>query len=230
MFKSYSHALAIWGVFLGVVYLFGCAPVRYVRPLEKGEMAVTGSIGGPLFKNFGAPVPVPNITIATGYGIKKNLTAFGGVNLLSGAFGNIHLDLGVSKGLLEPERLRPGVTLSPQVNLVAGLNPNGGFRLWPAVDANAWWEYGERKHYCYAGLSVWFVLAGSGPHGSEQPQNILPGLQIGNVWSGEKWDFSVELKWNNFGTLSTDATVDWQPVGSRGAGGIYIGITKRFGK
>ncbi len=230
MFKSESNALAFWGVLLGIILLIGCAPVRFVRPLEKGELAVTGSIGGPLFKNFDAPIPVPNITVAAGYGIREDWTASGGVNLLSGAFGNIHLDLGVSKSLLKPDGFRPGVTISPSVNLVAGLNPNSGFRLWPVVDANAWWEYGEHKHYFYSGLSAWFVLSGKGPNGSEQPQNILPGVQLGHVWSGNKWDFTAELKWNNFGTVSADGTVDWQAIANRGAGGVYLGITKRFGK
>lgn len=230
MFTINSYSRLLLGMFLGVILVVGCAPSRYVRPLEKGEVAVSGSFGGPLFKNFGTPIPVPNITVAAGYGIKEDLTAFAGVNLLSGAFGNIHLDLGVSKSFLEPERLRPGVTVSPGVNLVAGLNPNSGFRLWPAVDANAWWEYGERKHYCYAGLSAWFVLSGEGPHGTDQPQNILPGFQVGNVWATNKWDFSAEVKWNNFGSVSQDGTVDWQAISDRGAAGIYLGITKRFGK
>ena len=218
------------GVFLLLAVCWSCTPSRYVRPLAEGETAVTASLGGPMLKNFDAPIPVPNISVAAGYGVREDLTAFGGLNLLSGAFGNIHLDLGVSKSFLRPEGWKPGLTVTPGVNLVAGLNPNGGFRVWPVLDANAWWEYGQKGHYCYAGLGSWFVLSGQGPHETVQPQNILPAVQLGNVWSRGKWDYVVEFKWNNFSQVSRDGTVDWQAVGNRGALGMYVGITKRLGK
>lgn len=230
MFKYHSGGA---GLFLLVLYLgliSSCAPSRFVRPLEKGEIAVTGSFGGPLFKNFGSPIPVPNATIAVGYGLNESWTGFAGVNLLSATFGNIHLDMGGSKLLIKPNGLRPGLTATPGANLVIGLNPNSGIRIWPTLDANAWWEYGERKHYAYAGFNAWAVLNGEGPNGADQPQHIMPGLQLGNTWSFNKIDISLEFKWSNIATPSQDGTVDWLAIQQKGATGIHIGLTKKFGK
>jgi len=230
MFKLKMDGITFTVLVLYLFMLASCAPSRFVRPLEKGEVALTGSFGGPMFKNFGTPIPVPNVTVAAGYGFNDSWTGFAGVNLLSAAFGNIHLDVGGSKRLAAPDNWRPGFTATPGMHVVLGLNENSGFRIWPTVDANAWWEYGERKHFAYAGLNAWAVLTSQGPNGAEQPQAILPGMQLGNTWSFGKMELSVEFKWTNLGTSSQDGTVDWLAVRQTGATGIQFGITKRLGK
>lgn len=211
------------------IALAACAPSRYVRPLEKDELAISGSLGGPLFENFGAPIPVPFATVSAGYGIGERLTGFAGLNLTSLAFANVQLDLGVNRLLLEAQGARPGISIAPAANLVVGLR-EGDIRLWPSLDANAFWEYGERKSHVYAGLGAWFVLAGTRSGGADQPQNVLPNFQLGHVLAGKKWDFQVELKWSNLAANNEDGTVDWTGIGGQGAVGVFFGISKRLGK
>ena len=207
--------------------LCACAPSRYVRPLAPGEVAVSGSYGGPLFKNFGIPIPAPMITVGAGYGWKENTTLYGDLHVTSAMFGVIQADLGAAHGFLRPQGMRPGLSGSAAVN-VAGDVWEGGFKVWPQLDANAYWEYGQKKHYGYVGLSTWWELGALAAEPDDQARLILPGLQLGNVFAGRSWDKTIEVKWNNFARNSRDATVDWSSIGQLGAVGIHIGLTKRF--
>jgi hypothetical protein len=207
--------------------LCACAPSRYVRPLAPGEVAVSGTYGGPLFKNFGIPIPAPMITVGAGYGWKENTTLYADWHVTSAMFGVIQADLGASHGFLRPQGARPGLSGSAAVN-VAGDVWEGGFKAWPQLDANAYWEYGQKKHYGYLGLSTWWELRALDPAPDDQIRLILPGLQLGNVFAGRSWDKTIEVKWNNFARNSRDATVDWSSIGQLGAVGIHIGLTKRF--
>ena len=67
------HRAAFLLLLLGL--LASCAPTHYARPLKHGELAITGTLGGSIFDNFGYPLPVPNTTIGAGYGITP-FTAF----------------------------------------------------------------------------------------------------------------------------------------------------------
>ena len=53
--------------------LGACAPARFVEPLEKGELTVGGSLGGPVI-SFGGPIPMPLSSVEVGYGLDTNLT------------------------------------------------------------------------------------------------------------------------------------------------------------
>lgn len=212
------------------VALSSCVPSRYVKPLEKGEVAASATLGGILFKNFGFPLPTPFATVGAGYGIKEDLTAYGGLNLTSLAFGNVQFDLGMTKSFLEPEGWRPGISVSPSLNVVGSFNNGGAFRVWPALDVNAWWEYNEKGSFFYAGMAAWFELAGTRANGAQQPQHILPGVQLGHTFMGKSLDFTAEVKWSNFVTNNRDSASDWIGIGEQGAVGVFLGITKRFGK
>lgn len=209
--------------------LASCAPSRFVRPLEEKQLAVSASFGGPFFKNFGVPLPTPHVTAAVGYGLKEDLTVFGGMNFLALGFKNLQLDLGLTKSFRRPEGWKPGFSISPALNPIFGTRESV-FRIWPSIDANAWWEYGKRNNFAYAGLYSWFDLTKSRPHEQPQPYRILPGMQLGHVFAGNKWEFTTEFRWNSFAINNQDWTADWVGIGNLGAVSAMIGITKKFGK
>ena len=213
---------------VGLAWMLGCAPTHVVRPLEKGTVAVTGTLGGSIFDNFGYPLPVPNTTIGASYGVTEKLTGYASFYPTSAAFGVLQFDLGACYGILQPDGWRPGVSVTPGLNL-AGDVWESHFKLWPQLDANAYWNYGKRRNFAYVGLSSWYELAGKRAHGQDQPQFILPGFQIGHTFGGERFDFTTELKVNNVVKSNRDLTVSWWGLGSQGALGIYFGFTKRFG-
>ncbi|HHG85447.1 MAG TPA: hypothetical protein ENJ82_11935 [Bacteroidetes bacterium] len=221
-----SH-LGFAALLLALIGMQACAPSRYIRPLEKGEKAISVTLGGPLFTNFGYPMPIPLTTVTGAYGIKEDLTGFAALHPTSAGFGVIQMDLGISKAFLRPAGWKPGFTASPILGFAADVW-EGHFKLWPQLDLNAWWEYGERKHFVYAGLSSWFELAGKRAHSEPQPQVILPGFQIGNTWSFGSVDYQLEIKASNISRNSGKATIEWVGIGGNGGVGIYLGVTKRF--
>lgn len=214
--------------FLALWLATACAPSHYVRPLQKGEMGISGTLGGTLITNFGPPIPIPYSTLGFGYGWKENTTLFGDLHPTAAAFGVIQVDAGLSHSFLKPEKARPGISVSPLLNFAVDVW-EGNARLWPQLDANAYWEYGPKKSYFYVGPSFWFELAGTKAHGERQQQRIFPNFQIGHVWTGKRLDFTLEAKYlNPVQSPAYVTTVDYQPIFNRGATGIYFGFTKRI--
>ncbi|MEM0997367.1 MAG: hypothetical protein AAGN35_09825 [Bacteroidota bacterium] len=218
----------VLGLLPVLLVLGACTPSRYVRPLAKGEIAVSASLGGPIFTNFGAPIPAPMTTLTGAYGFSNDLTGFASFHPTSAAFGVLQLDLGIGRSLLRPDGWRPGVTLNPTAGLALDVW-EGNFKFWPQIDLNAWWEYGQRRHYVYGGFSVWMELASNRAHGEPQPQTLLPAFQLGNVLSFNSIDLQIEVKANNFTRPNQDATISWVGFAGRGGIGVYLGISKRFG-
>jgi hypothetical protein len=225
-----------WAMRHRVAWAFGllallasCAPTHNVRPLQKGEVIATASLGGSAFTNFGFPLPAPNTTVGAGYGITDKISGYVSFYPTAAAFGVMQFDVAAVYGFLKPNRWKPGVSASPALNL-AGSVWDSKFKIWPQLDANAYWEYGAHRNIIYAGISSWFELANKRAHGQPQPQWLLPGFQIGHTVSGKVWDFTTELKMNNFTKSNQDLTVSWVSFGKSGALGIYFGINRHFGK
>jgi hypothetical protein len=140
----------------------------------------------------------------------------------------IQVDAGIVRSLVRPDGWQPGISFSPVLGFAVDVW-QGKAKLWPQLDLNAWWEYGERRHYFYAGFSAWIEPAGKRAYGDPQSQHLLPAFQLGNVLSFKSVDFQVELKANNFSQPNRDATISWLGIGGRGGLGVYLGLTKRFG-
>ena len=100
--------------------------------------------------------------------------------------------------------------------------------MWPQIDANAWWEYGERKHFFYAGLSSWFELSGTKAHGEQQQSRIFPGIQMGNTLAFNKWEYTFEFKWNGVNLENRGVTLDYISPAGQGALGIGLAFTRKF--
>ena len=79
-------------LYLGIcltLVMMSCAPSRYVRPLDKGEVALNVHAFGPLIKFGGAVVPVPLTSVGVGYGLRNNLTLHGTVHTTAALYGTI---------------------------------------------------------------------------------------------------------------------------------------------
>ena len=224
MYAKHTPNLLLFGL---CCLLVACAPSRYVRPLAQGEKAAQVTYGGAIFKNFGLPIPTPFITVGGAYGITESTTAFANWNATSALFGTIQLDLGASHGFLKPKGWRPGLSASATANMAMDIH-QGQFKLWPQIDANAYWEYGQRKHFAYFGASTWWEPRAFAHPDEPGIQMVLPGLQFGNTLAGKTIDKTIEFKWNNFSMPNRDAVIDWAGYFGHGSIGIHLGIIKRF--
>ncbi len=207
--------------------LFSCTPARFVKPLEKGQLAIGADLGGPLIGFADVTIPVPLTNLNAGYGISEKTTGFAGIHTTALAFATLQLDAGAVHAFALPEGFRPGISASAAANVMVGLR-GGGARLFPQLDINAFWEYGQGKRLVYLGLANWFEPAQSRAHGEDQPAHWLPCLQLGHVFTGRNWDFTIEFKQLAFNQDKRDIVVDYKGFGNKGAGGLYFGVRRKF--
>lgn len=210
--------------------IFGCAPARFVEPLNKNEWSIGGNFGGPLL-DLNAPIPIPLSAVEIGYGLDSNLTVFGAVHTTAALFGNVQMDGGVTYQFIEQDKYLPNISTSPSFNFIYNFE-NGTGKVWPIIDLNAWWNYGKRKNYFYVGVNNYFEL--SAMNADEQPirQHWIFNPQFGHLLKDkrERWQFTAEIKWLSPVNDNSYAFVPYNTLGTRGALGFYVGFRWILGK
>ena len=219
---SFTNCLAI----ILAAWLFGsCAPARYVKPLEKGQTAITAAVGGPLILYGNTTIPVPLTSVATGYGFNNNLTGFVGIHTTALLFGVFQTDIGIVKLINKQDGWIPGITVSPVANLMID-KWAGKFSFFPQADINAYWNYPRKPHYVYIGLSNWFDLNSTRSEGNPQTTHWFPIIQLGNTMVTKKWAYTLELKYAPH--INNPVVVAYQGMGQATAMGVYIGVTRKI--
>lgn len=210
-----------------VCSFISCAPARFVKPLAAKQQAVNLSVGGPLIEYSSLVIPMPLVSATYGYGIDSSLTAFGAVNLTSAFYGNVQLEIGATKSLLNQQGASPGISITPVANLI--YRDKDAFKLYPQLDLNAYWDFNRNRNYFYVGVSNWFELSGQKAHKEAQTRHWLISPMLGQAFVRKKWDFILEIKIIAPNIESDKATVDYvTPLGKHGALGIYFGYTRKF--
>ena len=172
-------------------------------------------------------IPMPLLTAAYGYGVDSTLTAFGGVNITSAIYGNVQVDLGVTKQILMQKGFLPAISITPVANLI--YRNKEAKKFYPQLDLNAFWEFNNHRNYAYAGISNWFELAGTKAHDQDQEQHWLWSPQVGQTFTRKKWDLTIEAKVIAPHIYYQSNVVDYKsPFGNNGAFGVYIGYTRKF--
>jgi hypothetical protein len=206
--------------------LASCSASRFVEPLEKDQWAAGVNLGGPLLDFGSAAIPTPLSSLEVGYGLKDKITLYGGMHTTSMLFGNIQMDLGGTFKLMEQDRFIPNLSVSPSINTL--WVPGSSAKVWPVLDMNAYWNYGKKAHYFYAGFNNYFEL--SRTKALDQPQGLplIFSPQIGHVLKGKdrRWEFTTEVKLIAPYARNTYSFVPYS--GNRGAIGIYLGYRYYF--
>ena len=212
---------------VGLVVMVSCAPARFVKPLQKNQQAVNLALGGPLFKYGAAVIPMPFLSATYGYGIDSTLTGFAAVNVTSALYGNVQLEVGATKQVLQQSGRIPAISVTPVANLI--YRNKDAKKFYPQLDVNAFWEFNAKRNLLYAGISNWFELAGKKAHEQEQAKKWLISPQVGQTFIRKKWDFTIEAKVMAANVTYESNVVDYKsPLGKRGAFGIYFGYTRKF--
>jgi hypothetical protein len=106
----------------------------------------------------------------------------------------------------------------------------GNSRFYPSLDVNAWWDVGKRGGFVYTGLTSWYELKKIGTADRIQEYRWIPALNLGYTRNRGNWSTSFECKYLAPFTSNESLTVDYKAPGSNGALGLYVGITRKFGK
>ncbi len=204
----------------------GCSSVRMVRPLEKGQSAVTVSIGGPVTNVAGNNIPLPMLSAGYNYGICAKLDIEGGLNLTSTLFGLFHLDAGVNWRPLRPEKALPGITLSPKLFAITNFKA-GGHRLYPTLTPTLYWDV--NRHYVYTGIENWFEPHSERSDGNDQKHHWLIAPYIGYGYAWKKWNFQIEGRGYTPNLKNTSRAVKNIGFGEYGILGFFIGVGRTIG-
>ncbi len=210
----------------GLLFLFACAPSRFIEPLEKKQIAVGANLGGPLIKFAGKPIPIPFSAIEIGYGLDSNLTIHGGIHTTALTFYNLQFDAGLTYKVINQKKYIPNISVNPGFNFIYDMNDKVA-KFWPTFDANAYWNYGARRNYFYTGIGNMFELSQSMANGQEQKQRWLLSPQIGHVLKGkrDRFQFTTEFKFLGLNQTNTYSFIPYQSFfGSHGTTGIYLGF------
>lgn len=206
---------------------WACAPARFVKPLARGEKAVSFNLGGPLIGFAETTIPMPLTALSGAYGFTDNLTGFAGLHTTALAFGVIQTDIGVVRGLSTPAGLRPGISVSPVANLMLD-TWEGKFKFYPQLDLNAYWHLGPRESFLYLGSNNWFELAGTRAHGERQQTHWLANFQSGYTFVRPKMNYTIELKYLAPFHPNKNVVVDYRGIGGNGAVGAYFGVSRKL--
>lgn len=222
----------------GLVFLWSCAPARFVEPLQKGQQVLTGHFGGPIAKVPGiGAIPIPFTSIGYGRGLSNQTTIMGALQTTSLAFGVGQVELGVSQRLWNTDRM--GLSGQLNTNILIDFY-TGANRIWPQLDANYYFKYGRQwrpeqlelskvyhrnYNFVYAGISNWFDFYRVESQGRPNEQLWIPSLQFGHQWIRPKWSYQAELKILAPLESNENIVVSYPSLlQNRGALGLYFGI------
>lgn len=227
-----------------ITLCFSCGPSRHVVPLRKREQAVSVSLGGPVVKVPGVAIlPVPFSSVTYGRGLTNNTTVYGTWFSTAAVFGVAQFDIGVTQSLWRKEGDVMGISATPAINFARDVFEKNS-KLWPQLDANFYWKYQKKffsqddvvmgrntdiRNFVYGGFGSWFELSNKRVHDLDQPNRVIPIIQLGHDLRWKRWSFITEIKFIAPFTSNENIVLDYKSLtGNNGATGIYFGLTKRF--
>tara|TARA_B100001173_G_scaffold291979_1_gene283792 strand:- start:126 stop:818 length:693 start_codon:yes stop_codon:yes gene_type:complete len=229
------HKIRVISIVFGLyLTIFSCTPSRFVNTLPEGETQVGFSLGGPMQNLFGLTIPTPYSSVVVGHGLRDDITLYGGLHTTALVFNTLQTDLGVTKRLYQSDSSQlwiPDVSGSFTLNTLLEMK-DGAFDLFPQIDLNAVWKYGENKNnFFYLGVSNWFDLSKNKAHNEPKDNPVIFNPHIGNTWQKNKWSLTVEYKVMGLMESNQDIVVSYAKWhGKYSAPGIFIGCSKTINK
>lgn len=198
-----------------------CSASHGVRPLGQGQHAAELSVGGPVARLGGKPVPIPLSSVGWRYGLHDKSDVHVRFQPTSAALGIWAGDVGASWMFLDQEDKRPAVVSEASV-FVAG---NGdGVRTYAELETLASWEVGERGHLVYTGADLFLQPARANTE-YLPTRRLLAGPVLGARWmAGERVGVATQVTWWEPWTDSEPLTAFYYSPGQQGAIALDLGL------
>jgi hypothetical protein len=202
--------------------LWGCGYPHTVRNVGAGQTALHASVGGPLFDNLGAPIPIPAVMVGAQRGVTDWWDAHASLNLLAAAYRTAGIDAGSTLRLLRQRGGVPEVTGTLRLSLLT--NFVDGARVYPELEAFASWLVG-RRWLLFGGLSTLYdFFWRTGPRVHWAP---TLGAEVG---FGRRYSLGLALRWISPQAETDRLAVDYVAPGGQGMVAIQIGFKVYLGR
>jgi hypothetical protein len=200
-------------VVVAAVVASGCAHMATLRPAPKGELEVDLSLGGPMLKLGGAPIPAPLSAIGVRYGVHDRADVQLHFHPTAAVLGVLGLDVGSSLLVVRGEGALPDVTATGRF---FGFTDFKEFRPYLQLGGVASWRILNR-------IAPYIGFDGLIQFGAAPLVAVAAGLQ--GIFG--RFTAQLEAKWFGIGHDTRFMVVDWVSPGS-GAIGIMLGFGYRF--
>jgi hypothetical protein len=222
-FKGVTYLL----VFAFILAIVSCSPVRSVRPLEKGQSAVSLSLGGPITQVGKIYLPLPMLCLGYNYGLFETMDIEGGINFTDMLFGIANIEAGANWRPLFPEKFRPGFIVSPRLLAMTDFKP-GESRVYPDIGLTAFWKI-RKQIYWYVGSDTWIELDSTRDDGNTQKRHLLVAPYIGTDFGNDRWRFQAEFKLYTPNLSNKGRPAKNIGAGDKGIFGVFLGVSRYFG-
>lgn len=210
----------------------GCSTLPGARPLSPGEHEVGLTFGGPLFRNIGAPIPMPMANLQARHGLAeladRPLELNYGLNLTPIAFGVLQGHIGAGYQLSFADGALPAFAVTNR--LYAGANvldpepaadvPVGVWGM-DQLELSASWDFGNQS-YMFVSLSEYLDFGAPSLLLAPAVGVLADPGEAGGI------SFGGEVRWYGLNRRADVDTVKWIPSGGPGALGVSVGVSYAF--
>jgi hypothetical protein len=208
-----------------VIICFSCSSIRQIRPLEKGESALSASVGGPITKVGSIYIPLPLLNIGYNYGlIDRKLDLEAGFDVTSSIYSLMHLDIGTNYRPWLSKKWRPGFIVTPKFFFVTDFE---AFKFYPDLGLTLFWQLRDYWHI-YSGLDNFFELSRIRHDGNKQEHHWLIAPFLGIDMGNRHWGFQIETRAYIPNLLNGQRSIKNIGFGDYGIIGLFLGVHYTF--
>lgn len=220
-----TSVYVIFVVIFWLVFISSCSTVRQIRPLERGESALTISLGGPITKLGDVYIPLPLLSAGYNRGILSNkLDIEAGLHLTEALYKTLMIDAGVNYRPILSNRWKPGLIITPKIFFMTNFK---NARLYPSLCITSNWKINSHV-YIYTGLENWFEFSKTRDDNNKQKHHWLINPYLGTNFGRDKLFFQIEGRWYIPNKSNQESTTSHIGVGEHGILGVMLGINYIF--
>jgi hypothetical protein len=218
-----SRDIAVY-ISITVCFIFiACGTVASVKPLGAGNRSLIFSAGGPVAPVYGIKMPLPYSVFRYRSGLNDNTDAHVGFHPTMALFGNIGLDIGLTKHFARNCGLRPGISAGMSLYGFYDLSEARNARLYPELSVILTYDVSRRVPVIYLGVENMIQFT--------EPYLVPACLLGGEFVLSKRLALSLEARWYAPNESGDDRVVDYSitPFG-QGAFGFVFGFAYTFGR
>ena len=204
------------------ILVLECGTVASVKPVGAGNKTVVFSAGGPVAPVYDINMPIPYSVLRFRFGLDDDTDAHVGLHPTLALFGDVGLDIGVTKHFARNEGLRPGFSASMSLYGFYDFSELSNVRVYPELSFILCYDVSKRIPVVYLGVEN--MIQFTEPY-------VVPACLLGGEFAlSRRLVISLETRWYAPLESGDDRVVDYSitPFG-QGAVGFVLGFAYTFG-